>query len=67
MLQAALAYDPTLPVKNEDGTFSQFGIIANPVGMLDIKDNTISSGILSTVSLEIDIIPELLKGKCLRQ
>ncbi len=65
MLQAALAYDPTLPVRNEDGKFSQFGIIANPVGMMDIKDNTISSGILSTVSLEIDIIPELLKGKLL--
>ncbi len=65
MLQAALAYDPTLPVRNEDGTFSQYGIIANPVGMMDIKDNTVSSGILSTVSLEIDIIPELLKGKVL--
>lgn len=65
MLQAALAYDPTLPVRNEDGFFSQFGIIANPVGMMDIKDNTISSGVLSTVSLEIDIIPGLLKGKLL--
>lgn len=65
MLQSALAYDPTLPVRTEDGRYSQFAIIANPVSLMDIKDNTLSSGILSTVSLDIDIIPGLLKGKLL--
>ncbi|MBN2273469.1 MAG: SusC/RagA family TonB-linked outer membrane protein [Bacteroidales bacterium] len=65
MLQAALAYDPTIPVRNEDGSYSQFAIIANPVSLIDVKDNTVSSGILSTISLDIDIIPNLLKGKLL--
>lgn len=65
MLQAALAYDPNLPVRYSDGTYSQFQIIANPVSLGDVKDNTLNSAIFSTFSLDIDLIPNMLKGKLL--
>jgi len=65
MLQAAMAYDPNLPVRFPDGSYSQFQVIANPVSLADVKDNTLSSAILSNISLDIDIIPGILKGKLL--
>ncbi|MFG6687756.1 SusC/RagA family TonB-linked outer membrane protein [Mariniflexile sp. HNIBRBA6329] len=65
-LQAALAYPRYLPVKDPNtGEFTQFGLIGNPVAQLDIKDESKNSSLLTTTSLDLTIIPEMLTGKVL--
>jgi len=65
-LQAALAYPAYLPVRNPDtGEYTQFQLIGNPVAQLDIKDKSKNTTILTTTSLDVDIIPEVLTGKIL--
>lgn len=65
-LQAALAYPAYLPVRDPNtGEYSQFRLIGNPVAQLDIRDESKNSTILTTTSLDLDIIPEVLTGKVL--
>ncbi len=65
-LQAALAYPAYLPIRDPDtGVYTQFQLIGNPVAQLDIKDKSKNSTLLTTTSLDINIIPEVLTGKIL--
>jgi len=65
-LQAALAYPAYLPIRDPDtGVYTQYQLIGNPVAQLDIKDKSRNSTILTTTSLDIDIIPKTLTGKIL--
>ncbi|NII25287.1 SusC/RagA family TonB-linked outer membrane protein [Pseudoflavitalea sp. X16] len=64
-LQAALAYPAYLPVKDGDGKYTQFAFIGNPVSLLDIKDKTKYQGVLSNISMDFNIIPNMLTGKLL--
>lgn len=65
-LQAALAYPSYLPIRNPNtGAYTQFQLIGNPVAQLDIKDKTENSTLFANTSLEINFIPNVLKGKIL--
>lgn len=62
-LQAALGYPSYVPVRQENGEFSQFALIGNPVSLLNIKDQTSFTGMLTNISLDVNIIPDKLTGK----
>jgi len=64
-LQAAIAYPTYLPIKDETGAFTQYGIIGNPVAMLNIKDQSSNSMLFAKTSLDIHFIPEVLTGRIL--
>ncbi|SDL06217.1 TonB-linked outer membrane protein, SusC/RagA family [Catalinimonas alkaloidigena] len=64
-LQAALAYPSSVPVRDADGNFTQFAVIGNPVSLLNINDQTMFTGLLANLSLDVDIIPGMLTGKVL--
>ncbi|MBN2610414.1 MAG: SusC/RagA family TonB-linked outer membrane protein [Bacteroidales bacterium] len=63
-LQAALAYPTYLPIRDPNtGQYTQFQLIGNPVAQLDIKDQSLNNTLLVNTSLDINIIPNVLKGK----
>lgn len=62
-LQSALAYPASTPIRDAQGKYSIFGIIGNPVSLLDISDNTANRGTLANLSAEYDIIPNALTAK----
>jgi TonB-dependent starch-binding outer membrane protein SusC len=65
-LQAALAYPSYLPIKNPNtGQYSSFEMIGNPVSLLDIQDKTEYTSLFATLSLDINIIPDVLTAKLL--
>ncbi|HYX06532.1 MAG TPA: SusC/RagA family TonB-linked outer membrane protein, partial [Bacteroidales bacterium] len=64
-LQAALAYPTYLPVYDENGQYTRFQVIGNPVSLLDIDDKTKTNGVLANISLDIDIIKDMLSAKVL--
>jgi TonB-linked SusC/RagA family outer membrane protein len=64
-LQAALAYPATVPVRDANGKYTLFQIIANPVSLLDIRDRTAYSSLMTNVSADFHIIPGVLTAKLL--
>lgn len=65
-LQAALAYPSYLPIRNPDtGEYTQYELIGNPVAQLDINDESKNGSLLTTTSLDLTIIPNMLTGKIL--
>ncbi|WP_224994250.1 SusC/RagA family TonB-linked outer membrane protein [Cesiribacter sp. SM1] len=62
-LQAALGYPSWVPTHDQNGEFSQFGLIGNPLSLLTIKDQTEATGLIANASLDIDIIPNTLSGR----
>ncbi|WP_345949603.1 SusC/RagA family TonB-linked outer membrane protein [Mucilaginibacter sp. PAMB04274] len=59
-VQAALGYPAYIPVRNANGGYSQFGLTANPVSLLEIKDRTYTSTLNANISADIKIIPGVL-------
>lgn len=64
-LAQALIYPPYLPVKQEDGTYTEFLNNPNPVGMLDITNRSNLSGFDANFTLDFTIIPEMLTARLL--
>ena len=64
-LTAALSYPTNLPMKNEDGSYYAFSTIPNPVGMLDITNNSYSNGFNANFAFDFTIIPEMLTARAL--
>ena len=64
-LQAAYTYPAYLPIRDENGDLVRFQTTGNPVSLLNIDDNTQYKSLLANISLDIDIIPDVLKGKLL--
>ena len=62
-VQAALAYPSTLDIKDENGDFTRFALTGNPVSLLDIEDQTQATALLSNLSLDVDLVPDLLTAK----
>jgi TonB-linked SusC/RagA family outer membrane protein len=60
IIQAALGYPANVPVRDANGNYSRFGVIANPVSLLDIQDNTAAHTLNANVSADIKIIPGVL-------
>lgn len=62
LLNAALAYDPTVPVKDAKGNYSISPLMAavpNPVSLLEIDDHTTTNRFLVDAWLKADILPGL--------
>ena len=64
-LSAALAYPTNLPLRNEEGNYYAFSTIPNPVGMLDITNNSRSNGFAAKFAFDFTIIPEMLTARAL--
>ncbi len=64
-LQAALSYPSYLPVKDENGNYTQFSTTGNPVTLLNINDHTQASSVMANFSLDIDIIKKMLSARLL--
>lgn len=59
LLNSALAYDPTVPVKDKDGSYSISPLMAtvpNPVSMLEIDDHTVTKRLLVNTYVQAEII-----------
>jgi TonB-linked SusC/RagA family outer membrane protein len=65
IVQAALGYPTNVPIRNPDGSYYQFGVISNPVSLLDVSDNTIYHSLAANVSLDAKIIPDALTAHVL--
>lgn len=61
-LQAAYTYPAYLPIKDENGDYTIWQTTGNPVGLLEIKDETEYNSLLTDFDLDINIIPEMLKA-----
>ncbi|WP_163718693.1 SusC/RagA family TonB-linked outer membrane protein [Mangrovibacterium lignilyticum] len=64
-LQAALAYPTYLPIKDENDQYTQWGVIGNPVALLNIKDRSSNSSLFVKTSVDVNIIPEVLTARVL--
>ena len=64
-LSAALALPPYLPIRDDAGKYTAYQMLPNPVGMLDIQDRSYTDGLDVNLSLDIDIIPNMLRGRLL--
>lgn len=66
IFRTAYLFDPTLPIKDEEGNYSLMqgaAVLSNPVSMLDIKNETQTDHVLGNLSLVWDVIDGLrLKG-----
>lgn len=65
MLQAALAYPANVPIYDANGERTTFNGIGNPVGLMQIRDKTTALGLMGNISLDIDIINDVLAAKIL--
>lgn len=64
-LQAALSYSPLLSVYEENGEFTQFRNIANPLSLQTINDRTDVNTFFSNFTVDVDIIKNMLSVKLL--
>ena len=64
-LGSALAYLPNLPLKDENGNYTTYLNIPNPVAIQEIQDMTTSNGSYINFNLDIDIIKNMLSAKLL--
>lgn len=61
MLQAAYAYSPTVPVYEEDGTYTYTfnRLIMNPAAFLSITDDSRTTNLFAAPTLELDLVSNL--------
>jgi TonB-linked SusC/RagA family outer membrane protein len=65
IVQAALGYPANVPVRDASGNYTRYGVIANPVSLLDIQDNTSYHSLNANLSADLKIIPGVLAGHLL--
>ena len=61
----ALRFAPHIPVYDENGKYSEFRNVPNPVGQLNITDFTNTNGIYLNFAADFTIIKEMLTAKIL--
>ncbi|MDD2299305.1 MAG: TonB-dependent receptor [Fermentimonas sp.] len=63
MIMSALLYDPTVPVKDEEGRYSEmswYANLPNPVSYQDVTDKTKQTRNLSTFYLQLEPVENML-------
>lgn len=65
IIQAALGYPANVPVRDANGNYTRYGVIANPVSLLDVQDNTSYHSLNANLSADLKIIPGVLAGHLL--
>ncbi|NDV81900.1 TonB-dependent receptor [Bacteroides sp. 51] len=62
LFQAARKYDPTIPIRDENGNYALgtiYGLSQNPVSLLDVSMHTKKDNILASAFLELNPIKDL--------
>lgn len=63
ILKDALRWNPTLPVRNEDGSYYQIGELKiNPVSWVDVIDESETNFLIGNTKLDFDIMDYLTLG-----
>jgi TonB-linked SusC/RagA family outer membrane protein len=62
-LRAAQEMAPHLPVRDEAGTYTLWGILPNPVALLEMNDKTTASGSFLNFAADVDIIKNMLSAR----
>jgi TonB-dependent starch-binding outer membrane protein SusC len=65
IIQAALGYPANVAVRDASGNYTRYGVIANPVSLLDIQDNTNYHSLNVNTSLDVKFIPGVFAGHIL--
>jgi TonB-linked SusC/RagA family outer membrane protein len=65
IIQAALGYPANVPVRDANGNYTRYGVIANPVSLLDVQDNTSYHSLSANLSADFKVIPGVLAGHIL--
>lgn len=64
-LTAALSYPTNLPLYDEEGRYTAFLTIPNPVGMLDMTNRSYLDGFNANFSFDFTILPGMLTARAL--
>ncbi|MCD6367034.1 MAG: SusC/RagA family TonB-linked outer membrane protein, partial [Bacteroidales bacterium] len=64
-LQSALSYPTYLPATDEMGNYTSFSTTGNPAALLKIGGETESSTVMANISLDVDIVKDMLKARLL--
>ena len=64
-LTSALVMPPNLPIQREDGSWTTYLQIPNPVGMLDMTNRSFSEGFNAKFALDFTILPDMLNARVL--
>lgn len=64
-LAAAMSYLPNMPVRDENGNYTLFKVIPNPVAMEDIQNESKNNGYNVNFTVDINIIKNMLAAKFL--
>lgn len=64
-LSAALSYPSNLPLFNEDGLYTAYLTMPNPVGILDITNRSYLDGLNTSFTFDFTFIPQTLTGRVL--
>ena len=64
-LAAAMSYLPNMPVRDENGNYTLFKIIPNPVAMEDMQNESKNNGYNVNFTIDVDIIKNMLAAKFL--
>ncbi|SEO94912.1 TonB-linked outer membrane protein, SusC/RagA family [Mucilaginibacter gossypiicola] len=65
IIQAALGYPANVAVRDASGNYTRYGVIANPVSLLDVQDNTSYHSLNANLSADLKVIPGVLAGHLL--
>lgn len=63
IISSAVRFDPSVPVRDENGNYSKFpdmGQYANPVSLLDIKDKEVRDRVMASSYVQAQPIKELI-------
>ncbi|MDR2498075.1 MAG: TonB-dependent receptor, partial [Tannerellaceae bacterium] len=63
IIASAIVFEPTLPIRNPDGTFTEsviYNQTPNPVSLLDITDNTTKDRVIGQGYIQIEPVKDLL-------
>jgi len=63
IISSALRFDPSVPVRDEDGNYSKFPDMAqypNPVSLLEVSDKTINDRVLASGYIQAELIKGLI-------
>jgi TonB-dependent starch-binding outer membrane protein SusC len=61
-LQSAFAYPAYLPIKDDEGNYTIWQTIPNPVALLDLEDKTEYNSLLMDFNVDLNILPKVLKA-----
>lgn len=64
-LSAAIAYPSYLPIYGDDGKYTAYQMLPNPVGMLEMQDRSYTDGFDANFALDIDILKNMLRARLL--